>query len=65
MKIEELKVSEDCLARMKRTGITVVEEIIEAIEQAPNAMINAPWILCVEEIVNRLEAMGLWTPSKD
>ena len=62
MKIEDLDISEDCLKRLKRSGITQVEELVKFLQQSigTGASVHVHWgVKCFDEIINELRLRGL------
>ncbi len=66
MEFEELGLSEKCLERIKLSGAENVEEYVEALEMNWGDFADySVGIECLNEIVDRLEALGLWvSPEK-
>ncbi len=63
MKIEDLGVSEKCLAELQRVGFTEVGEIVEFFEiHTKDDMLLLRWIpICFDDFVQRLKVFGLWS----
>ncbi len=63
MEFEELGLSEKCLERAKRSGAENVEEMIEVLDENWGDTVDySVGIECLNEMVDRLEALGLWVP---
>ncbi len=68
MRIEDLNVSEECLSQLRRTGVTMVEELVEFLNQSvgTGVSVHIHWgTQCFEEIMRQLELMGLWSEPED
>ena len=63
MNIEELGVSDECLNKLRRAGFTLVEEIVQFLEQSVGTGVSVRIVWggsCFDEVVDKLKILGLW-----
>jgi hypothetical protein len=62
MRIEHLNISEECINQLRRTGATMVEELVEFLDQSvgTGVSVHVHWATqCFEEITRQLKLQPL------
>lgn len=68
MRIEDLNIGEECLGKLRRAGVTRVEEIVEFLEASVGTGASTEIVWggkCFDEVVDKLKLMGLWSEPED